>query len=284
LFPLGLPRSYDRLFSSLENIRIRPFKGEAYGTMAITAAAAWFHHTAPRVRNADFANVWLTAHALAERYGFTPPTDGDVARAVEHPEKYWRRLPRIAHRLAADIFQNLHPQAQHPRHIYGVDYSFIPVDDGGTGPIRFVPLLVVLDLYTRFIVAYMMFSRRPRACDFEEVLLTLAAAGLLPWILRIDNEGCFTAGFILRLLQYLDVLVDRIPPGMPQENGATESFFKYFKLGYFPARNVLADSAQAKIVEAIVQYGAAFHPSIGTSPVALASGTFTHPIRVYQYD
>ena len=252
--------------------------------MAVTAAAAWFHHTAPRVRNADFANVRLTAHALAERYGFTPPNDGDVARAVVHPEKYWRQLPRVAHRLAADIFQNLRPQAQHPRHVYGVDYSFIPVDDGGIGPIRFVPLLVVLDLYSRFIVAYMLFSRRPRACDFEEVLLTLAAAGLLPLILRFDNEGCFTARFLLRLLEYLDVLVDRIPPGMPQENGATESFFKYFKRDYLPPRGVLADSAHAKIIEATAQYGTAVHPSIGTSPLALASGTFTQPIRVFQYE
>ena len=234
LFPLNLPRSRERLYPSLANIRIRPFKGEALGTMAVTAAAVWFYFTAPTVRNPSFALVRLTAHALAERYGFTPPTNGDVVRAVDHPEKFWRQLPPAVRHLATNVFQNLRPQAQHPRHVYGVDYTFVPVNEGGATPTQFVPFVAILDLYTRYIVAFMLLSRRPCARDFEEILFTLFAANLLPSILRSDNEGCFTALSILRLLQYLDVLHERIPPAMPQENGRPKVCSDISRKVFFP--------------------------------------------------
>jgi hypothetical protein len=191
--------------------------------LACVAAAAWWHHTSAVYRDADFAEVLLTAQLLAQEFSFETPQSFLVVKAVKDPELFWRRLSEVSQKLAHAIFQAMYPQPQRVGDIFAADYTHLGWQVVEDSRIVELLLLMIEDLYSRFIVAWGTFTRRPHAADFRMYLEALAMADLLPNAMRIDNEGCFKARSNREYLSYQGIEIQRTPPGKPQFNGAIEA-------------------------------------------------------------
>jgi hypothetical protein len=273
-------RFYDRYASASLSHRWAPFTAHPKADFAVIAASVGWHHTAPVFRDAEYAEVLKTASLLAAELGTSAPRPATVRRAVADPELFWRRLPESSSLLAQMLLESMYPQAQQVGHIYTADYTHLGWSIMADGAPAELLLLLIEDLYSRYIVAWGTFVRRPRADDFLLFLAALADAGLLPAILRSDREGCFSASVIPPFLEQHRCQSLLTPAGVPQFNGALERLNRFKET--LPASAPHDREACEQILSAhIAAYHARVSHATKCAPSVLVSHVIRNPIVIH---
>ena len=108
------------------------------------------------------------------------------------------------------------PEYRH--HVWAYDCVADRTHDG-----RPLKILTVVDEYSRACLAIVV-ARRMRSTDVLETLAALCITYGVPAHIRSDTGSEFTAAFVRRWLEDLDVQTVFIEPGSPWENGSVESF------------------------------------------------------------
>lgn len=277
-----LPRFFDRFAGASGNIRIVPFHSRETGTLACIAASVWWHHTAAVYRDAEYAEVLLTAQLLTQEFLFQPPDSSLVVKAVKDPELFWRRISPVSQKLAHAIFQAMYPQPRCVGDIFAADYTHLGWRVVEDGQLVELLLLMIVDLYSRFIVTWGTFTRRPHAADFRTYLEALAVAGLLPNAMRLDNEVCFTARGIREYLAYHSIELQRTPPGKPQFNGAIEARNRRTKSKLPPdAPHLERGPCEAFLEKIFNDYHSTENSATRCSPGHLAGRFISQPIIIH---
>jgi len=236
----------------------------------------------PTYRDAEFAEVARTAGLLASEYGLASPSAASIRRAVADPELYWRRLQPVSRYLAHIIFWSMFPIAGWAGHIYAADYTHLGWWVNEEGRMVELLLLIIQDLYSRYIVAWGTLTHRPRASDFRLFLVALAEAGILSEILRVDNERCFTAAANEAFLNFRGTELQKTPPGKPQFNGQLESLNGHTKAP-LPVEAPDRDRAacEDRIATAISDYHQATSEATKTTPAVLAAGLTPYSVIIH---
>ena len=107
---------------------------------------------------------------------------------------------------------------EYRNHVWSYDFVQDRTHDG-----RKIRMLTVIDEYSREALAIKV-ARNLTSADVVEVLADLFITKGVPDHIRSDNGPEFTAAFVRRWLQALDVGTLFIEPGSPWENGYNESF------------------------------------------------------------
>jgi hypothetical protein len=276
----SFPRFFDRFASADLSRRLVPFT-TAQGDLAVIAASVAWHHTAPVFRDAEFPEVLKTAALLAAELGVSAPRPAAVLRAVADPEVFWRRLPASSLLLAQMLHEAMYPQAQQVGHIYAADYTHLRWWVTADGQPAELILLLIEDLYSRYIVAWGTFVRRPRADDFLLFLSALANAGLLSAILRTDREGCFSAKAIPLFLDEYRCLHLLTPAGVPQANGALERLNRLKETLPASAPHDHREGCEEILSAHIAAYHARISFATKCTPSSLVSHVIQNPIAIH---
>jgi hypothetical protein len=280
--PKMLRRVEDRYRVVSRQRTLQEFQSSASGTLACLAAAAWWHYTSPCYRNPEPHRVVLTAATLIDLFGFPRLHKSELELACHDPITFVRRLTSPARILAGLIFDAMHPPAQWVGHIFATDYRhlgwWVEVD----GHRREIRLLLIIDLYSRFIVAWATFVARPRSTQFREVLISLADAGLLCELLRFDNEGCFLSLDNDEWLKFYGVTSDPIAASLPQFNGVVERANRTVK-DLLPTEEPSAcrDICEDEIAYVLKYYNHVRHGSTHETPQNLARHFIREPLAFY---
>lgn len=121
-------------------------------------------------------------------------------------------------RLGSSMGGIVRRKAEHPNHVWSVDFIFDRTTNG-----RPLKILVVIDEYTRECLALEV-ARRFTSDDFIELLTELLAIRGTPQFIRSDNGPEFIASRVRDFLAKIDVGTSYIEPGSPWQNGYVESF------------------------------------------------------------
>lgn len=112
-----------------------------------------------------------------------------------------------------------------PNQVWASDFSYIPV-----GKKRFVYLCVILDLFSRKVIAWSVEVK----INTELAISTLEKAVLsrklsTPVIFHTDQGSQYTSSEFRRYIDSRPITQSLSKPGYPWDNAVTEAFFKYMK-------------------------------------------------------
>lgn len=108
--------------------------------------------------------------------------------------------------------------AEHPNHVWSVDFIFDRTENG-----RPVKILSLIDEFTRECIALEV-SRKFTGDDLVQLLRDLFVIRGLPEFIRSDNGPEFISKAVRSFLDFVEVGTSYIEPGSPWQNGYVESF------------------------------------------------------------
>ncbi|MEW4566220.1 IS3 family transposase [Bremerella sp. JC770] len=109
-------------------------------------------------------------------------------------------------------------QAEHPNHVWSIDFIFDRTENG-----RPLKILSLVDEFTRECIALEV-NRKFTGDHLVELLTDLFAIRGVPEFLRSDNGPEFISRRVQQFLEKIDVGSSFIEPGSPWQNGYVESF------------------------------------------------------------
>jgi putative transposase len=153
-------------------------------------------------------------------------------------QRLWReeglRVPiqrRKRQRLGASTCPADRLAAEHPDHVWALDYQFDQTTDG-----RILKLLNIVDEHTREALAIQV-DRRIDADATVKVLDHLVAErGTTPGFIRCDNRPELTANALRDWCRFTGAGTSYIEPGSPWQNPYVESFGGRLRSFYWPSR------------------------------------------------
>ena len=108
--------------------------------------------------------------------------------------------------------------AEHPNHVWSVDFIFDRTENG-----RPLKILSPIDEFTRESIALEV-SRKFTGDDLVQLLEDLFVIRGVPSFVRSDNGPEFTSKAVRGFLEFIEVGTSSIKPGSPWRNGYVESF------------------------------------------------------------
>ncbi|WP_396621403.1 IS3 family transposase [Marinobacter sp. W-8] len=127
------------------------------------------------------------------------------------------RLKRPRRNKAAKNRQPLQ-QANHPNHIWGMDFVSDALFDG-----RRLRLLTIIDLFTRECLGIVV-GQSLKGHDVQEALTAIARFRGNPEVLKTDNGSEFAGKVMDRWAYERNIEIDFSRPGKPTDNATVESF------------------------------------------------------------
>ncbi|MGQ7301310.1 IS3 family transposase [Marinobacter nauticus] len=127
------------------------------------------------------------------------------------------RLKRPRRNKAAKNRQPLQ-QANHPNHIWGMDFVSDALFDG-----RRLRLLTIIDLFTRQCLGIVV-GQSLKGHDVQEALTAIARFRGNPEVLKTDNGSEFAGKVMDRWAYERNIEIDFSRPGKPTDNATVESF------------------------------------------------------------
>ncbi|WP_088828050.1 IS3 family transposase [Marinobacter sp. es.048] len=127
------------------------------------------------------------------------------------------RLKRPKRNKAAKNRQPLQ-QANHPNHIWGMDFVSDALFDG-----RRLRLLTIIDLFTRECLGIVV-GQSLKGHDVQEALTAIARFRGNPEVLKTDNGSEFAGKVMDRWAYERNIEIDFSRPGKPTDNATVESF------------------------------------------------------------
>ncbi|MBQ93060.1 MAG: IS3 family transposase [Marinobacter sp.] len=127
------------------------------------------------------------------------------------------RLKRPRRNKAAKNRQPLQ-QANHPNHIWGMDFVSDALFDG-----RRLRLLTIIDLFTRECLGIVV-GQSLKGHDVQEALTAIARFRGNPEVLKTDNGSEFADKVMDRWAYERNIEIDFSRPGKPTDNATVESF------------------------------------------------------------
>lgn len=114
-------------------------------------------------------------------------------------------------------------QAEHPNHVWSIDFIFDRTENG-----RSLKILSVIDEYTRECIA-LEAHRRFTGEDLVFLLRDMFVTRGVPRFIRSDNGPEFISQCVKDFLDFIEVGTSYIEPGSPWQNGYVESFHSRFR-------------------------------------------------------
>lgn len=120
------------------------------------------------------------------------------------------------------LSQNFNQTA--PNKVWVCDFTYIRAAG------RFYYLCVILDLFSRRVIAYKLSSKINTQLAIDTVNLAVAARGKSKGIIFHTDRGCqFTSSQFRKHLDFLNMIQSFSAKGHPYDNAVMECFFKYLK-------------------------------------------------------
>jgi putative transposase len=141
-------------------------------------------------------------------------------------QRLWReeglRVPgrrRKRRRLGSSTVPAERLRAEHPNHVWALDFQFDQTADG-----RLLKLLNVVDEYTREALAIVVGRRIDADATVDVLAQIVADRGTAPGCIRCDNGPELTANALRDWCRFSGAGSSYIEPGAPWENPYVESF------------------------------------------------------------
>ena len=108
--------------------------------------------------------------------------------------------------------------AEHPNHVWSVDFIFDRTENG-----RPLKILSLIDEFTRECITLEV-SRKFTGGDLVQLLRDLFVIRGVPKFIRSDNGPEFISKTVCGFLEFIEVGTSYIEPGSPWQNGYVENF------------------------------------------------------------
>ncbi len=130
--------------------------------------------------------------------------------------------PKVSLACPNHLNQQFNPTE--PNRVWTSDISYIPVKN------RFVYLCVILDLYSRKVIAWKVRTRMTTSLVLDTLQTALdTRQPTQPLLFHTDRGTQYTSSEMRQFLDYHSLTYSYSKKGYPWDNAVTESFFKYMK-------------------------------------------------------
>ncbi|WP_271005188.1 IS3 family transposase, partial [Listeria seeligeri] len=136
--------------------------------------------------------------------------------------KFSYTKPKVSLACPNHLNQQFNPTE--PNRVWTSDISYIPVKN------RFVYLCVILDLYSRKVIAWKVRTRMTTSLVLDTLQTALdKRQPAQPLLFHTDRGTQYTSSEMRQFLDYHSLTYSYSKKGYPWDNAVTESFFKYMK-------------------------------------------------------
>jgi putative transposase len=142
-----------------------------------------------------------------------------------HPYRRRGKKPRKSNRISGigypNLIKNIVPR--YAGHIWAADFTYLSYKG------KFLYVATVIDLFTRQIVGWAAMRNHTTPLVLQALFMALSSHPR-PQIFHSDNGSEYASKIFVHALTETGMMISRIAPGCPWENGYQESFYAQFKI------------------------------------------------------